>query len=63
MELAKQPEHFHRLSTMHSSDHSPAKAVYYQCKAEVAEKRLEIRALQEEGNAAMRDAGYEGYES
>ncbi len=61
MKLAKQPEHFYRLSAMHGSDHSPAKSIYYQCKAEIAEKKLEIRELEEEGNSAMRDAGYEGY--
>lgn len=63
MKLEQQPEHYYRLSTMHGSDHSPAKSAYYQCKAEIAEKRLEIRELEEEAKAIMRDAGYEGYES
>ena len=63
MKLDKQPDHFQRLSDFHARDSSPAKSAYYQCKADIAEKKLEIRDLEEEAKETMRDAGYEGYDS
>jgi hypothetical protein len=60
--LSSRVKHFKKLADMHAKDHSPAKAEYYRCKAEIVEHQIEIEFLKVEGRHAMQNAGYEGYD-
>ena len=59
MNLEQQVKHFKRCAEIARKDHSPQRAIMYECDAEIAELKLRIRELQDEKKFAADAAGYE----